>query len=223
MVTWITAVDENGYTLRLASEPPVYLGYEKGCDLDAYGWPWTKTDNPDCSKNNGPTFPCMIMNRVGRTCGQGLWTCATRRTKTNRAYNSGRDSCRYSEPTLSTPGRGNIFSVLYMQTGNGIPTTAYTTHTAGLFPCGEGGRGVRLATHHASSVEIKNACSCTPSRNLLTTRCVNEHEDDHTLLQNALFDLSTLWCILYPQLADRNDNSVLESPKIVSRGANVVQ
>jgi hypothetical protein len=95
VVTWITAVDENGYTLRLASEPPVYLGYEKGCDLDAYGWPWTKTGIPDCSKNNGPTFPCMIIDRVGRTCGQGLWTCATRRTKTNTACNRGRDSCWY--------------------------------------------------------------------------------------------------------------------------------
>jgi hypothetical protein len=127
-------------------------------------------------------------------CGQDVWTgtlnlCYKTYKNKQTACNIGRDSCRYSEPTLSTPGRGNIFSVLYAHTGTGVPTTAYTTHTAGLFPWGERGRGVRLTTHHASSIEIKNACCCTPSRNLLTTRCVTEHEDDRTFLQHTLIDL----------------------------------
>jgi hypothetical protein len=46
MHTWVTAADENGYTLRLASEVPVYLVDEKGYDLYAYEWPWTKTEIP---------------------------------------------------------------------------------------------------------------------------------------------------------------------------------
>jgi hypothetical protein len=112
MQTWIRAVDENGYTLRLAWEPPVYLVDEKGCDFDAYGWPWTKTDIPDCSKNNGPTFPRMIMAHVGRACGQGLWSCATRRTKTNTVYNSSRDSCRIvNNQHVRLPVEAKIFSL----------------------------------------------------------------------------------------------------------------
>jgi hypothetical protein len=46
MQTWIIAVEENGYTLRLAWKPPVYLVYEKGYEFEAYEWPWTKTDIP---------------------------------------------------------------------------------------------------------------------------------------------------------------------------------
>jgi hypothetical protein len=37
-------VEEQGYTLRLACEPPVYLVYEKIYEFEAYEWPWTKTD-----------------------------------------------------------------------------------------------------------------------------------------------------------------------------------
>jgi len=32
------------------------------------------------------------------------------------------------------PVEATYFSLLYVQTGTGAPTTAYTTHTAGLFP-----------------------------------------------------------------------------------------
>jgi hypothetical protein len=43
MKTWITAVEENGCTLRLACEQTV-SGARKGYDFDAYRWPWMKTD-----------------------------------------------------------------------------------------------------------------------------------------------------------------------------------
>jgi hypothetical protein len=46
MHTWITAMDENGYTLRLAWEVPVSLADEKEYNLDAYEWPWKKNEIP---------------------------------------------------------------------------------------------------------------------------------------------------------------------------------
>jgi len=40
MRTWVIAVDENGYTLRLSWELPVYLVCEEGCVFDSYyEWP----------------------------------------------------------------------------------------------------------------------------------------------------------------------------------------
>jgi hypothetical protein len=46
MHTWTLAVDENGYTLRLAWELPAFLVDENGYDFEAFYWPWTKTDIP---------------------------------------------------------------------------------------------------------------------------------------------------------------------------------
>jgi len=96
------------------------------------------------------------------TCGQGVWKgtliLCYKTYKNKHRLQQQPDSCWYSDqPTRSTLSSGKPFSLLYVQTGTGAPTTAYTTHTAGFFAWCDGGRGVRLTTHHASNVEIKNA------------------------------------------------------------------
>ena len=74
MHTWTIAVDENGYTLQLASELPAFLVDENRYDFQALEWPWTKTNIPvgkKCGRNRKGTR----LNPVARTSEHGVMYC----------------------------------------------------------------------------------------------------------------------------------------------------
>jgi len=224
MQTWITAVDENGHNLRLAWEPPVYLVDEKGCDFDAYGWPWTKTDIPDCSKNNGSSFPCMIMEHVGRACGKGLWSCATRRTKTNTDYNSSRIAVGIvtnQHVRLSVVANHFLSSTSRPELGPQQPPIQRIPRGSSHGVMVGGAWGSPHTTHLMLKSRMREA---VPPPETYWYHGAQLNTNTTVPFYNVPYSTySSLQRILCPKLADRDSKSVFVSPNVVTRGANVFQ